>query len=376
MSLYPFLVFLHILGAIGIFVALAIEGVSLGRLHSAAAPVAGRARLHLPRLPRQLGPIAMIGATVAGISLMAHGWGRQPWILSAVVGLVGMMAAAAVVSARSMPSAAALTASLRLRVALAIGIVGLMTIKPGPIGAWSILIASALSGLVAIDVATDTRGQSRVVLSAVAVLLLTDVHHAYGAYVYQTPWRYHVLLLSIPAMLAILWSHRRLRRRPGAAGARLMLVLVTLIVPVLGIGAFEGFYNHLVKDVIYFRGASPALLNRMFPPPTYEMPSDSFFEITGVAQAFLGATTAWYLYRFAARSGRSITGGGGATRIAPSALLRQRQVVTTSGDDPLTFSSTATVASSLPSMARMPTISGRWTSSCAGRLRESERSHR
>jgi hypothetical protein len=159
------------------------------------------------------------------------------------------------------------------------------------------------------DLASDTRGGSRVALSAVAVLLLTDVHHVYGAYVYQTPWRYHVLLLSIPAMLGILWSHRRLRHRPGDAFARWILGLTTLIVPVLGIGAFEGFYNHLVKDVLYVHGTSSALMRRLFPPPRYEMPNDAFFEITGIAQAILGAATAWHLYRFGARRGEPTTRG-------------------------------------------------------------------
>jgi hypothetical protein len=177
------------------------------------------------------------------------------------------------------------------------------------------------------DVATETRGAARVVLSAIAVLLLTDVHHAYGAHVYQTPWRYHVLLLSLPATLGILWSHRRLRRHPGDALARWVLGLTALLVPVLGIGAFEGFYNHLVKDVLYFHGASSALMDRLFPPPTYEMPNDAFFEITGVSQAILGAGTAWYLYRFRARWGQPTTRDGGATRIAPGALLSQSQLM-------------------------------------------------
>jgi peroxiredoxin len=177
------------------------------------------------------------------------------------------------------------------------------------------------------DVATETRRASRVVLSAIAVLLLTDVHHAYGAHVYQTPWRYHVVLLSLPATLGILWSHRRLRRHPGDVLPRWILGLTTLLVPVLGIGAFEGFYNHLVKDVLYFHGASSALMNRLFPPPTYEMPNDAFFEITGVSQAILGAATAWYLYRFGARRGQPTRGGGGAKRIAPGTLLSQSQLM-------------------------------------------------
>jgi hypothetical protein len=309
--LYQLLVFLHVLGAVGIFVALGIESASLGRLEGAIA------------LPRRLGPIAMIVAIAAGISLMAKGWGRQPWILGAVVGLIGMIATSGVVSARGgwrRPAAAA-TVSLRLRIALAIGIVALMTVKPGAAGAWLILIASALAGLLAIPAATS---RSRVVLDAVALLLLTGVHHVYGARVYQTPWRYHVLLLSVPAMVAILWSHRRLGQHPKDALARSTLVLVTLVVPVLGIGAFEGFYNHLVKDVLYFRGAPPALLTRLFPPPRYEMPNDTFFEITGVAQALLGAATAWHLHRFARRAG--------APRIAPGTLLGPRQLMALSDE--------------------------------------------
>jgi len=206
----------------------------------------------------------------------------------------------------------------------------LMTIKPGASGAGLILVASVLSGAIAsIPLAAP---RSRLVLSALAVLLLTDVHHAYGAHVYQTPWRYHVLLLSVPAMLAIVWSHRRLRRRPHDTVGRLVLGLVTLVVPVLAIGAFEGFYNHLVKDLLYFRGASPALMTRLFPPPRYEMPNDVFFEITGVAQAVLGASTAWHLYRFVARRGRLITGSNGAARIAPGDLLGLRRLTAISGE--------------------------------------------
>lgn len=45
------------------------------------------------------------------------------------------------------------------------------------------------------------------------------------------------------------------------------------------IGAFEGLYHHVVKNVLYFGGASPALLAPLFPLPTYEMPNDAFFDI-------------------------------------------------------------------------------------------------
>jgi hypothetical protein len=171
MSLYQLLVFLHVLGGVGIFVALGIETISLGRLQSAATPVDARVWMGLLKLPARLGPIAMLTTLVAGMWMMAQVWGRQPWIVSGFVGLVGMAALGGVISLRGarrlrgalagetgpelsdafrlMRSGTALTASLRLRIAIGIGILGLMTIKPGAAGSLLILAAAALSGLVA-----------------------------------------------------------------------------------------------------------------------------------------------------------------------------------------------------------------------------------
>lgn len=135
---------------------------------------------------------------------------------------------------------------------------------------------------------------------ALAVLLLTSVHHAYGAYVYQTPWRYHAVLVSIPTAFVIIGSLALLRRRlSGLPGVLLrgLFVLTTLAIPVLTFGAFEGLYNHVVKDALYFGGGSAALMSRLFPPPTYEMPNDAFFEITGVLQVVPAAAAGWHLYR-------------------------------------------------------------------------------
>ena len=69
---------------------------------------------------------------------------------------------------------------------------------------------------------------------------------------------------------------------------------VVLVVPVALIGLFEGAYNHALKNALYFAGASSTLMNRLFPPPTYELPNDVFFEATGVMQAVLGGITAWF----------------------------------------------------------------------------------
>src|SRR5260370_11781297 len=171
MNLYQLLLFLHVLGAVGIFVALGIESISLGRLQSAAARSDALLWMGLLKLPGRLGPIAMITTVAAGVGMMAKGWGRQPWIVSAIVGLVGMVAVGGIISLRgarrlraalageagpegsdlfrSIQSGTALTASLRLRIAIGIGILALMTLKPGVTGSWLIMAAAALSGLVA-----------------------------------------------------------------------------------------------------------------------------------------------------------------------------------------------------------------------------------
>jgi hypothetical protein len=135
---------------------------------------------------------------------------------------------------------------------------------------------------------------------ASAVLLITSIHHAYGAYIYDTPWRYHAVLVAgvtaplIVGALAVVCSRPSGLLRTLAQG---LFVLGTLGVAVLMIGTFEGLYNHVVKNLLYFGGASPALMMRLFPRPTYEMPNDVFFEITGVLQVVPAALAAWHQYR-------------------------------------------------------------------------------
>lgn len=137
---------------------------------------------------------------------------------------------------------------------------------------------------------------------ACTVLVITSIHHGYGAYVYNTPWRYHAILVAavtaslIFAALAMVRSRRsRLLRRLAQA----LFVVTTLGVAVVMFGMFEGLYNHVLKNLLYFGGAAPALMTRLFPPPTYERPNDAFFEITGILQVVPAALAAWYLFRVA-----------------------------------------------------------------------------
>jgi len=116
---------------------------------------------------------------------------------------------------------------------------------------------------------------------AIALLILTILHHAYGAAIYGTPWRLHVAFVAVPVAGAILIASQS----RGASWQRIAGILI-LIFPVLLIGLIEGGYNHLLKNIVYFtRGA--AATRSLFPSSLYELPDNLLFEVTGVAQFFL-----------------------------------------------------------------------------------------
>ena len=135
---------------------------------------------------------------------------------------------------------------------------------------------------------------------AIGVLLLTTVHHVYGGIIYNTPWREHaalVAIVTVVVMAGLLRIHRSQLGKRGGEIAFWMFAIVTLIVPVVFVGLVEGGYNHALKNILYFTTTDRALLARLFPPPTYEMPNDAFFETTGVLQFFVGLVAGWELIK-------------------------------------------------------------------------------
>lgn len=141
---------------------------------------------------------------------------------------------------------------------------------------------------------------TRTLLASASVLSLTVLHHFYGAVLYDSPWRNHVVVVALPVLLALVVTHEIHLRRPSTPLGRTSLFLfavLTLAVPVGVIGIFEGGYNHLVKDVLFFGGLPAAALDRLFPDSVYELPDNLLFEASGVLQFFLGLYTARWLAR-------------------------------------------------------------------------------
>ncbi|MGH2686579.1 MAG: hypothetical protein ACRDJP_14030 [Actinomycetota bacterium] len=169
MDLYSVLIFAHVLGAVALFAALGIEVVAFRRLRGARTADQARTWMGPLREAGRLGPVAMVTILMAGVWMMALRWGPEPWILIALVGLVVMAVLGAALSRRPMGRLRGslgdevdhlptdfralvegpLRISLWLRLAIAVGILGLMTVKPDALGSLVIMGAAVGVGVVA-----------------------------------------------------------------------------------------------------------------------------------------------------------------------------------------------------------------------------------
>jgi hypothetical protein len=128
------------------------------------------------------------------------------------------------------------------------------------------------------------------------VYLVTTFHHFYGAKVYNTPWRKDVgtnggIILLACLLLLYLYDHY---------GKRTFLILylaISFLVFDLGIGLFEGLYNHILKNILFFSGMSSTTWRRLFPAPAYEIPDNIVFESTGILQFFVALISTYFLLK-------------------------------------------------------------------------------
>jgi hypothetical protein len=169
--LYPFALFLHIVGAFGLIAAITLEAIGLRGLRRATQ--ADEARLWLGisrRLVIRLAPASLGVILLTGLYMTAVAWGPKGWIIAAfaslivlaVVGAVGtgmrMARLEAAISraqgelagdlARRLQDPVLLT-SLRIRMAIMLGVAFLMTVKPTFIAAVVVVVLAASIGWLA-----------------------------------------------------------------------------------------------------------------------------------------------------------------------------------------------------------------------------------
>ncbi len=168
MNLYSIALFFHIVGAIGFFVALGLEWTSLQQIRSATTSEQVRDWMRVSNGTRRLGMVSMLTILIAGFYMMAIAWGFVAWIIVALGALIlavaltmaltspRMMAIGQLMTTEKGPVSHALHnltnqpllwISIRTRVAIALGIVFLMTVKPGLVGSLLTIGIAVVIGL-------------------------------------------------------------------------------------------------------------------------------------------------------------------------------------------------------------------------------------
>jgi hypothetical protein len=155
MNEYSVVLFVHIVGALGVFMALGLEWTGLTQLRSATAGEQVRAWMSVLKNVRKVGFISMLTTVITGIYLMVRFWGGVAWIIVTLGSLVLIIALAQALTAPRMAavgqalamSKGAITQefytrashprlwiSIQTRAAIALGIVFLKIAKPDLIG--------------------------------------------------------------------------------------------------------------------------------------------------------------------------------------------------------------------------------------------------
>ena len=168
MSYYSIALFLHIVGALGFFVALGVEWMSLRQLRRAATAEQVREWMRVSIGVRRVGFASMMTLLVSGFYMMAIAQVGGAWVIVAFWSLVLLSILAVALSFRRMAAIGrAVTAetgpvsptlhqvvnhpilwiAIQTRVAIALGIVFLMTVKPDLGGALLTIGVATVLGL-------------------------------------------------------------------------------------------------------------------------------------------------------------------------------------------------------------------------------------
>ena len=132
-------------------------------------------------------------------------------------------------------------------------------------------------------------------IAGLGELLLTSIHHGYGAIIYTAPFRWQVVIVSAIVAAVVIGLALVAQAHRGGLLGRVAFWLDAVVIagfPILTIGFIEGGYNHVVKNIVHLMG-NATLYAQMFPEGMYEAPGDWFFELTGIAQFPVAVAALW-----------------------------------------------------------------------------------
>jgi hypothetical protein len=169
MNYYTISLFVHIVSAMGFFVALGLEWTSLRQIRAAMTSEQLREWMRISNSARRLGIISMLAILASGIYMMATAWGGVAWIIVALGALVLVIILSVAITRRriapigrilaeekgplsptlrSLANHPLLWISMQTRLAIALGIVFLMTAKPDLGGSLLVMGITIVIGLI------------------------------------------------------------------------------------------------------------------------------------------------------------------------------------------------------------------------------------
>jgi hypothetical protein len=139
---YPFAVYLHLLGAFGLFAALVLEWLATTQVQRSAATAESKTWSRVLSLARRIGAPSMALLFVPGLAMALMRWNFLAWPAVALLGMAVMVAIGLLV--RSWPMLSVV--SVEVRLAIALGIVAVMVFKPDVLSSLIVLIAVSSIG--------------------------------------------------------------------------------------------------------------------------------------------------------------------------------------------------------------------------------------
>ena len=169
--LYQFALFLHIIGGFGLMAAITVETIGLRGLRRATLGTDALVWLGLSRsIVMRLTPSSLGLILVSGLYMVATVWGPRGWILVALgsllllgvigafgtgrrmarIGLaIGRAQGPLPAELREMLGSPILLMSLRVRLAIVLGVVFLMTLKPSAVASLAVIVLAVALGFLA-----------------------------------------------------------------------------------------------------------------------------------------------------------------------------------------------------------------------------------
>ena len=168
MDAYSVVLFVHIVGVLGIFVALGLEWTGLRQIRAALVPEQVRAWMGILNSTRRMGFASMGTTVITGIYMMLTDTGLVPWLYVSIGALVLVILLSVVLTAPrmmavgqtmamgkgtltsnfySLANQPLLRVSIQTRIALALGIVFLKITKPELVGSLLAIGIAILLGL-------------------------------------------------------------------------------------------------------------------------------------------------------------------------------------------------------------------------------------